>query len=94
MDRFQELKDKFETSKILTLDDYNVGEEIQLTAVENRQNKEEPAFILPDGKIGFPSRNSVPVEIGDTIIGKIEVIADHYVFIAAKEIIHKMGEAV
>jgi len=94
MDRFQELKDKFETSKIITMDDYDVGEELQLTAVENKQNPGEVAFILPDSKIGFPSRNSIPVSIGDVILGKIEVIADHYVFVAAKEIIHKEGEAV
>ena len=92
--QLQKLKEKFETNNTIIMDDYDIGEEIQLTVVENKQNAGEPAFILPDGKIGFPSRNSIPVKIGDVILGKVEVIADHYAFIAAKEIIHSEGAAV
>lgn len=77
-----------------TLNDYIVNDEIQLVVKENRQKSGQPIFILPDGKIGFPSKDSIPVNIGDVVTGKIAMITDRYVFVTASEILHKNEEGV
>ena len=73
----------------LTLDEYYSGQELQLTVRSNKKKPNQPVFIMPDGRIGFPSENSIPVEIGDVIKGHVAMISDSYAFVTASEIIHR-----
>ncbi len=75
-------------SKVFSIDlDYNAGEEIQLKAQENRKRPGSPIFIASSGKIGFPTINSVPVQIGDVVRGKIKIENDSYFFVDVTEVI-------
>lgn len=79
---------------IETLNDYKVNDDIQLTVRENHKKQGQPVFVLPDGKIGFPSKDSIPVNIGDVVSGKISMITNRYVFITASEVLHKSKSGV
>lgn len=73
---------------------YTTGSKLQLTAHNNKKQPGEPVFILPDGKLGFPSRDSIPVEVGDVISGEVAMVGDSYVFITANKTLYKNGEPV
>lgn len=70
-------------------DGFDVGEQVQLTARSNKRSPNDVIFILPNGKIAFPSADSIPCNIGDVV--KATVIADRekFSFITVNEIIHK-----
>jgi hypothetical protein len=46
-------------------------DEKQFIVRENRKKPGEPIFVREDGKVGFPTINSIAVKIGDIARGKI-----------------------
>lgn len=67
-------------NSILFDDDYFQGK-----AMENRQKPGNMVFIREDGKIGFPTTNSIPIKIGDIAKGKIVLEADSYFMVQIRE---------
>ncbi len=67
--------------------DYEAGAEMQLVVKENNKQPGAPIFVLDNGKVGFSTINSIPIEIGDTIRGKIKLDLDTVFFVEVNEII-------
>jgi len=66
---------------------YELGDEVQLQVKENKKNPGAPIFIREDGKVGFPTFNSIPIDIGEIIKGKIKLDTDTYFFVEVQEIL-------
>jgi len=60
---------------------------IQLKVRENRKKKGEPVFVREDGKIGFPTINSIKINIGDTVLGRVQLDADTYFMFEVSSVI-------
>jgi len=58
------------------------GNSLVLKAQQNRKDPEKVVFVLPDGRLGFPSRNSIDdIEVGSLYDCQIEVLKENYAFI-------------
>jgi hypothetical protein len=68
------------------------GEEIQLQVKENNKKEGSPIFVREDGKVGFPTFNSIAIQIGDIVRGKIKFDTDHYFFVEVHEIVTRETE--
>ena len=68
------------------------GENIQLQVKENNKKQGSPIFVRDDGKVGFPTFNSIPVHIGDTIRGRVKFDTDRYFFVEVQEIVTRDSE--
>ena len=62
---------------------------IQLTVMENRKRPGEQIFIREDGKIGFPTINSIRADFGDVVRGKVKIDEGSYFFVEIQEIVQK-----
>ena len=60
---------------------------LQYIVRENKRKPGEPIFVREDGKVGFPTINSLNVEIGDIVRGKIQHEEPNYFLIEVREII-------
>ncbi len=69
--------------------DYETGEEMQLVVKENNKKPGAPIMVLENGKVGFPTVNSIPIEIGDTIRGKMKLNFDTVFFVEVESILQK-----
>jgi len=67
--------------------DFKPGDTVQIKALENKRKKGEPVFIREDGKIGFPTINSVAFKIGDTVKGNVTRDADTYFMVQITEVV-------
>jgi hypothetical protein len=54
---------------------------------ENKKKPGEPIFVREDGKVGFPTINSVKIEIGDVVRGKIQHEEPNYFLLEVREIV-------
>jgi len=62
-------------------------EEVIMNVHENAKKPGEPIFIREDGKVGFPTMNSIKVNIGDRVKCKVQHDADTYFLLDVKEIL-------
>jgi len=69
--------------------EYLAPENGQFIARENNKNPGHIIFVREDGKVGFPTINSIPIEIGDTARGKIQSEEEHYFLFEVREIVNK-----
>ncbi len=65
------------------------GDEIQLVVKENNRRPGKPIFVLANGKVGFPSLNSMPANLGDTIKGTIKIDNENVFFVEITEVVEK-----
>jgi hypothetical protein len=63
------------------------AEEVQYIVRENKKKPGEPIFVREDGKVGFPTINSVGINIGDVVRGKIQYEEPNYFLLEVREII-------
>lgn len=63
--------------------------EVQFTALENRKRPGHPIFVRDDGKVGFPTINSVSFDVGDVIRGHLKLDTDTYFFVEVSEVVQK-----
>jgi hypothetical protein len=63
------------------------GEDQQFVVRENKKKPGEPIFVREDGKVGFPTINSIRVDIGDTIRGYVRHEEPSYFLVEIREII-------
>ena len=59
----------------------------QFVVRENAKKPGEPIFVMQNGKVGFPTINSLSVKIGDTVKGKIQMERDTYFLFEVTEIV-------
>ena len=59
----------------------------QFVVRENSKKPGEPILVREDGKVGFPTMNSIHVKIGDTVRGKIQQEEENYFLFEVQEII-------
>ncbi len=69
--------------------DYQPGMEVRLIVKENKRKPGKQIFAREDGKVGFPTINSIPVNIGDVIDGRVEVNNDSCFFIEIERVVQK-----
>jgi hypothetical protein len=63
------------------------GDEVQLVVRENSRKPGEPIFVREDGKVGFPTINSISVTIGATIRGRIQQEEPTYFLVEVRSIV-------
>jgi len=66
------------------------SDEIQMVAKENFRDPGKVIFVMENGKVGFPTRNSIPVEIGDIVRGRIHEDSDTYFLFEVQKIVSDM----
>lgn len=66
-----------------------IDQEVELVVCENHRKPGEPIFVLPCGKVGFPSYDSQPIAIGQKISGLIVFEHDSYFLIEVRNIIEE-----
>jgi len=81
-----ELKKHLEASPTNVLD-FEIGDRVQLTVLENFKFPGNKLFVRDDGKVGFPTINSIPFEVGDTVRGVVRRNSDTYFFVEVQEVI-------
>jgi len=59
----------------------------QFVVRENHKKPGEPILIRADGKVGFPTMNSLPCKIGDTVRGRIQQEEKNYFLFDIEEIL-------
>jgi len=64
----------------------------QFKALPNRKKSGHIAFVKENGKIGFPTINSIKCRIGDVIRGEIVYETDTYFMLRVEEIVEKAQE--
>jgi len=62
------------------------AQEMQLVARENNKKAGQVIFVREDGKVGFPTINSINVKIGDVVKGKVFLDKDKYFLFEVQEI--------
>jgi len=62
---------------------------VQYKVRENKRKPGEPIFVREDGKVGFPTINSIQLKIGDIVRGKIQYEEPNYFLIEVRE---KVGQ--
>jgi hypothetical protein len=63
------------------------AKEIQLVARENNKKPGQVIFVREDGKVGFPTINSIAVEIGDVVHGKVFLDKDKYFLFEVQSVV-------
>jgi hypothetical protein len=58
----------------------------QFKALENRR-KDGPIFIREDGKVGFPTLNSIKFKIGDIVRGPVVYETERYFMLRVEEVL-------
>ncbi len=86
-----ELKKHLETSPTNTID-FQTGDEVVFVSKENRKSPGEPIFVREDGKVGFPTFNSISFNTGDKVRGRVKIDRDTCFFIEVYEIIENAKE--
>jgi hypothetical protein len=61
--------------------------EYQFVVRENKKSPGKPIFVREDGKVGFPTINSISIKIGDTVRGKIRQEEPNYFLFEIREIV-------
>ena len=64
-----------------------VVKDAQYIVRENKKKPGEPIFVREDGKVGFPTINSIKIEIGDVVRGKIQHEEPNYFLLEVREIV-------
>jgi hypothetical protein len=85
-EELQNLKEKVFRNKH-SFYDYSLGDEVQLQVKENHKQTGKPIFVREDGKVGFPTINSIPIKIGETVKGTLKYDGENYFFVEVQEII-------
>ena len=73
-----------------TLDIFNKGfksPEVIMNVRENSKKPGTPIFVRDDGKVGFPTLNSISVKIGDRVQCRVQYEADTYFLLEVKKVI-------
>jgi hypothetical protein len=79
---------QIELSDIKADDNFFADEKaIQIKAKKNRANPNRLVFIREDGKLGFPSENSIPINEGDICRGVIMLEQENYFLVQVREIV-------
>jgi len=83
------IKEALENAKVGKLDFLKPGKasNMQFIARENKKKPGEPIFVREDGKVGFPTINSIKVKIGDVVRGKVQHEEPTYFLLEVREIL-------
>ena len=65
------------------------ADEIQLVVRENAKHPGETIFVREDGKVGFSTKNSLEVKIGDVVRGRVHQDEETYFLFEVQSIVSK-----
>ncbi len=69
--------------------DYEQGTSVRLIVKENSKKPGKIIFVREDGKVGFPTINSIHTKIGDVVEGKIKVDNKSCFFVEVDTIVQR-----
>ncbi len=67
--------------------DYSQGDTVRLIVKENSRKPGRVCFAREDGKVGFPTINSLQVKIGDVIEGRVKADNPTCFFVDVEKIV-------
>jgi len=83
MNTLKEAIETFEETGKLDL----TGEVKQFKVRENSKKPGTPIFVRDDGKVGFPTINSISVKIGEVVKGRIVSEQPSYFLVEVSEVV-------